>query len=354
MKLGGRGSDFNKGGGPGYLEGQLTRPPIDGPNQWSQGERLAWMLSQGSRMLRRGAKLHPVTRALDLIMSVWDVWNLINGNKKYPPAEGWDIPPGWNFRCGSPGGNHMATRRAVSSGTSPTICALTFQAVPNSDNTVGPTTGRSYHFGNKYAVGVSERFDYLGLISYLSPYTGPGPTRRPTVDLFVPMLTEPLPFAWANSATQPKTQNKPFYPVPPKPPPYKWPTPHKPPPPKTHEKKGQVAAAVGAAVKVAFAATEAVDAMEALYEALPDDIKKRTPKSGRTRKGALIGYNQPFATPLDKALVLWRNLRHVNMSEAVKNLIINHIVDYVIGTGSAKGADKLRKQLGASGWGNVI
>lgn len=349
IQLGGPPRDYNKGGPSPVIQGELTRPPVDGPNQWTQAERIAWGMSQGARMIRRGAGLHPVGRALDLILSAWDIWNIINGNKKYPPPRGWNIPPGYNFMCGGPGGNHVATRKAVSSGTSPTICALTFQAVPANDPTVNATSGRSYHFVDKYAVGLSERCNYVGLISYLAPYTGPGPTPMAAPDIYVPILTEPLPYNLVESSTG--TSGPPQ-----KPNDFRWPKPPppRPPHPKTKERKGQVHAAVGKAVAIAFQVTEGVDAVDAIYDSLPAHIKRRTAKSGRTRKGSYLGEGTPYSTPYDKAMALYRHYRHIDLSEAAKNLIINQIVDYLIGRGSAEGADKLRKQLGASGWGNVI
>lgn len=350
IQLGGPHGDFNKGGPSPVIQGELTRPPVDGPNQWSQGERIAWGMAQGARMIRKGAGLHPVGRALDLILSAWDIWNIINGNKKYPPTSNWEIPPGYNFRCGGPGGNLLVVKGPVNSDTSPTICALTFQAVPEPETS---PWGRGYFWVNRYAVGPSERCDYVGIVSYLNTHPGPWPTPGPSPDVFVPMLTEPLPFSLATSETAP--QGSDFrWPKPPDFPPFKWPDPPRPPPPKTKERKGQVATAVGKAVAIAFQVTEGVDAVEAIYDSLPDHIKRRTAKSGKTRKGALIGEGVRYSTPYDKAMALYRHYRHIDLSEAAKNLIINQIVDYLIGRGSSQGADKLRKQLGASGWGNVI
>lgn len=105
---------------------------------------------------------------------------------------------------------------------------------------------------------------------------------------------------------------------------------------------------------VAFAATEGIDAVDAIWDALPDKVKKQTPKSGRARKGAFIGEGTAYSTPIDKALHLWKHLQSLDLSKAAMNLLMNHYVDKIIGTMSAKGADKLRKQLGAAGWGNII
>ena len=110
---------------------------------------------------------------------------------------------------------------------------------------------------------------------------------------------------------------------------------------------------MGKAVQAAFAASEGADAVDAIWDALPDEVK-RTSKSGVARKGAMIGQGTRYATTIDKFMAIYRNIGRLSLSKAAKNLLINHIVDKIIGTMSAKGADKLRKQLGASGWGNII
>lgn len=289
-------------------------------------------------------KLHPAGRLVGWAWDAYDVWQFYNNHVKNPAPGGWNIPPGTNFSCGSPGGNHMATRGAVSSNTSPTICALTFQAVATNSNP-GLNQGRSYHFQNKYKVGLSERADYVGLFSYPPPYTGPGPTFVVGTEPFIPLVPKPRP------GVTPGGDRRPLPKPGPRPAPGGKPAPPK---PREKERKGKIAAGLGRAVEVAFAASEGADAVDAIWEALPKEYRQRTAKSGVARKGALIGEGTRYSTTIDKAIAIYKYYKHLNLSEAAKNLLINHFVDKVIGTMSAKGADKLRKRLGASGWGNVI
>lgn len=285
-------------------------------------------------------------RLVGFAWDAYDVWNFYNQHIKHPRPGGWDIPPGANFACGGPGGNHMAVRGAVSDNTSPTICALTFQAIATNSNP-GPNHGRSYHFQNKYPVGLSERADYVGLISYDAPYTGPGPTLTTAPDIFIPTVPKPDPGVSPGGDRGPSPGPKPR----PRPDPLTRP---KPPKPKEKERKGQIQEGLGRAVQIAFAATEGSDAVDAIWDALPKEYKSRTAKSGVARKGAMIGEGTRYSTTIDKAMAVFKYYKHLNLSDVAKNLLINHFVDKVIGTLSAKGADKLRKQLGAAGWGNII
>ena len=346
IQLGNGNHDYNKGGpgrGP-LIEGQLTRPPIDGPPQFSNGERLAWRIAQLARMGGRIGRINPW---LNAAMTAWDIWNLIRQDPKHPDPGGWNIPPGGTWICGGPGdANGVAVQGAKSPKTSPTFCALTLQAVPQDQSSAFP--GYSLIFYKSYPVGASERCDMRGLYNRLDGARPPKPTRTAGTQFYVPTISQPLPYTAVDTGTgRPGPPPPPVSPIPKDPP-------SRPPGPRTKERKGQVSKGLGKAVQAAFAATEGKDAVDALWEALPDKIKRATPKSGRTRKGALIGEGQPYSTVLDKALHLFRNLKHLDLSEAAKNLLINQIVDKLIGTMSGKGADKLRKQLKASGWGNVI
>lgn len=345
IQLGTGNRDYNKGGRGPIIDGEYRRLG-DGPTKWTNGERLAWRLSQLARLGRKFGRLHPYGRLIDAGLNAWDIWNLIMRDRHIPDPEGWIIPPGGNWICGGPGdSNGVAIQGAKSPKTSPTYCALTLQAVPVDQ--ASPWPGYSLIFYKSYAVGQGQRCDMRGLYNRLDGARPPKPVRGGGTAPYVPIITKPLPYTKTDTQTgsPPPIKPPPLPPVEPK---------SRPPRPREKERKGQVAAGVGAAVKAAFAASEGKDAVEALWDALPDHIKRSTPKTGRTRKGALIGEGQPYSTVLDKALHLFKNLKHLNLSVAARNLLINQIVDKFIGTLSAKGADKLRKQLGASGWGKLI
>lgn len=294
-------------------------------------------------------KIHPAGRVVGFAWDAYDVWQFYNQYKKNPAPQGWEIPPGANFACGAPGGNYMAVRHAVSAFTSPTICALTFQAVPSNTTPLEPNKGRSFHYGNRYAVGQSYRFDYVGLISYPAPYTGPGPTLGAAPEPYIPLLPQPIggvaPGGARDAARLPRPGPKPA-PAPG--------TRAQPPKPREKERKGKIEEGLGKAVQVAFQATEGKDVVDAIWDALPDEYKRRTAKSGVARKGAMIGEGTRYSTPIDKAVAIFKYYKHINLNEAALNLLMNHIVDKLIGHMSSKGADKLRKQLGAAGWGNII
>ena len=124
--------------------------------------------------------------------------------------------------------------------------------------------------------------------------------------------------------------------------------PDRPPPPGEKEKKVRIPSALGVALKAAYTATETADLIDALFDALPKHIRQAVPRSGRTRKGARVGDGVPYATPHDKALHLWRNMRHVDAPEAVKNIIVNHVTDEIIGRSSAQVDRHARRYLGGA------
>lgn len=300
----------------------------------------------------RGARNFPWLRAYGFVHDAWDIWNWYRQIQKMPNPGGWEEFPGTQWSCGQIGNaNHVARRTAVSPGTSKTLCALTFQAVPQ-DTNVTPATGVSYHYVYKYAVGASERADYRAIRSY-APGTNypPKPQFRPSPEPYVPLLPDPTnkgirPGGARSKEPQHREEPQPYSP----------PRHLRSQPPKKgeHERKGQIASGLGKAVAVAFAGTEAADAIDAIWEALPKHIRRGTPKSGMARKGAYIGEGTKYSTPIDKAMQIYRHYKSLNLSEAAKNLLINHFIDQIIGKMSRDGADKLRKQLKAAGWGNVI
>lgn len=108
-----------------------------------------------------------------------------------------------------------------------------------------------------------------------------------------------------------------------------------PPPRNTREKKGRMKKGMAVLLKGAYTASEAYDAIEAIWKALP--AKHRTKDASGIQM-------------LDD---IWNNLGELDLDKAVLNLIANHFIDLVVGRSSAK-ADEFFKQTGASGWSNWL
>ena len=72
--------------------------------------------------------------------------------------------------------------------------------------------------------------------------------------------------------------------------------------------------------KVFHSMTEACDAIQAVYEALPENVRKAEKKSKRYSKCS------------HQANVLYRHWDEVDINQAIENLIKNHIEDKIIGT----------------------
>lgn len=109
----------------------------------------------------------------------------------------------------------------------------------------------------------------------------------------------------------------------------------RPPPPGQKEKKlrglGPYVAAVSQAM---HAVTEGLDALDAIHDALPARYKaKATFKNGK--------WYPP--TPQAKGAALYANMEHIDWNEAVKNLIVNHYVDKLVGTVSGRAKQGLDK-----------
>lgn len=108
------------------------------------------------------------------------------------------------------------------------------------------------------------------------------------------------------------------------------PTGKKPPDKNTKEKKtkssGAAAAAVFAALDVVSEASEVVDA---IYDALPDDVKKATKQKGR---GLIDQAGQYGIDGADwKAQAIWDNFDKVDWNKALSNVIANEIQDQALG-----------------------
>lgn len=132
--------------------------------------------------------------------------------------------------------------------------------------------------------------------------------------------------------------------------------PRRPPPnPKEKEKKAKALGEGGKGPakllqELHHAATEGLDALDAVWKALPPAYRT-SPKCGnpgtahswhglsdaRNKGGA--GGGGCYVTPQQKAKDLWKNWRHINQAKALRNLAINEAGDRVIGKSHGKASD---------------
>lgn len=82
---------------------------------------------------------------------------------------------------------------------------------------------------------------------------------------------------------------------------------------------------------VAYAATETKDAIDAIFEALPKDVQKTAPKTGRVMAGGRLPKGTPYTSTFDKAKHIYDNLDKLSVELAAYNLLRNHLEDEVIG-----------------------
>lgn len=88
--------------------------------------------------------------------------------------------------------------------------------------------------------------------------------------------------------------------------------------------------------------SESAEVVDALYDALPDDVKKRWSK-GRKKRGAVDNFGQYGIDGADwKAQALWHNWDKLDAVEAIKNIVKNQLEDTIIGNINAR----LPKQVG--------
>lgn len=99
---------------------------------------------------------------------------------------------------------------------------------------------------------------------------------------------------------------------------------------KTKERKLSTGAVAGRGLSIVInQLSEAIDYLDALYYALPRDVRERDGKD---------------ATPQRRALTLYQNMDEVDVGKAMLNLIANEIEDRAIGK-AASGAGKLGRHL---------
>lgn len=102
------------------------------------------------------------------------------------------------------------------------------------------------------------------------------------------------------------------------------------------EKKVVVAATRTIAGRVFGAVTEAGDAVDAVYDALPEKLRRR-------ERAKRHGRDPRLQT---KLRILWENWEEVDVVEAINNLALNHLQDYAIGQANRR----TQRALTEAGW----
>lgn len=115
----------------------------------------------------------------------------------------------------------------------------------------------------------------------------------------------------------------------------------RPPGPNEKERKGALPGPLAAAMKAAFAATEAVDAIDAIYDATG------TPAQRKAWEG------KHGSTPQSKAAFIYNNAGSIDLSDAAMNLLQNEIGDRIVG-GVAGGAGDFLQGTGNIGGGILL
>ena len=120
-----------------------------------------------------------------------------------------------------------------------------------------------------------------------------------------------------------------------------------PPGPGVRERKFRAPGWFMRAVEEAWGLTEAVDLVNILYDNLPESVKKATPATGVTMRGARIGEGKKYVSVMDKARALFAHINEIDVPSAFKDLLINQITDRIVG-GVHAGADKGLRKMGVS------
>ena len=216
---------------------------------------------------------------------------------------------------------HRGTTSVTVSDTYPGIGPVA-PGTPNPQPVISPSPRMRPH-----AHTPSRARGAVGSVSYVNPTTRPD--GRP-VDRFEP---------WAPPVDVPAPVVTPG---------------HRPQPPRPREKerKTKVQRAVARAANVAFEATETLDLIDSLWDALPENIRRSWPKTGVAgptayRPGAR------YHSPQDKLRAIYRHMDVLDVPAAIRNIIENHIEDAIIGRLN-RGSDRARRRAGGTaGWGMV-
>lgn len=107
------------------------------------------------------------------------------------------------------------------------------------------------------------------------------------------------------------------------------------------ERKGRVQKTIARMIQVAFEATEFVDLVDNIYDALPKKLRDRVEKAD---KGNM--------TPQDKMAAIYKYSDQIDLNQMAWNIIANHYSDEVIGRLSAV-ADTELQSRGVTGFGSI-
>lgn len=114
--------------------------------------------------------------------------------------------------------------------------------------------------------------------------------------------------------------------------------------PRPRQKEKKVYAKLkGGAARLVSGITETADAVDAIYEALPEKLRKKLEK--RYRQQAIREGRWVTIPPHQKAEWIYRYWKKVDIVQAMKNLAINELEDRVIGK-LAQGARKTSRRMG--------
>lgn len=351
---------LGEGGASDYDLRRYGNPRIHPPMDADLGIRLRLtplsLLRTASGFLDQASAMSRIVGMLQNGAQPWFLpWKF--GEPQFPTT----LPTGYFWCCGSPAGaNAVVQHNRSACGIPP--CGLLGQALTPSKTIWG------HYYTFRYTTsGGQIRHDVLGMTSSVS--TAPGYTPQmvngPTkYQAFAPIWSEQplvrmpyvlLPYrpvavdprlgttrsyhtpgqSGVKPHDKPSWQTTPRFGEPPPPIPVRGLSPWTPPGSRTKERKAKAPPFLVKAAGAAFAATEGADVVDALFDALPESIQRTVPKTGTVSR---TGFNpgMKYATPIDKAMHVYRNINAMDVSEAIKNMIVNHLTDKVIGTASGK------------------
>lgn len=277
------------------------------------------------------AQLNPWVRGLT---TAWDVVQYLKkGQTTVIPHEG------YGHCCGSATGNEViAYDIADCKGFPSRMCGLTGQAFnPNSDF----ANRRGLLYVNRYFIPANPPVDRVSIVGVFAGKAAgwKAPQNVPGVPIFGNVRINPKPL--------PEVMNHPV--VIPDVEPHivriGEPDMYRRPPKGTKERKGRTQQMVAAAAKAAFAATEAVDLIDAIYKSLPEKIRNSVKATGKTTATARIGGGKPYVSPFDKAKALLKYYKQINLNDAMREVIYNYYEDKIIG-GLSKGQQDHFRRMG--------
>ena len=364
--------------GPGFQRsggGGLPKPANDNfprpPKPANDNRRLGRALRQTAQFgLKSAGRLNPLYRAYDVYRTFRALSDLIPNAS--PQQGGWQVPAGWILmnNCTPPGDDYYFWE--TKSSWAHNLGCLTGQAARTD-----PGNGAVFHTGwhrallywRKTASTSVWRWNLMQSYSRPSGSTDPGPPvwkpgqagwavpqyQTPSPLWLDPMaqpihmpapVPEPAPWPlapyrrhnpWRSPTEQRQAGNHPPVPMPA---PSSGPDisiglgpgqkpdirpgldnpPRRPPPPGEKERKVTIRSVAGVGLTIVDAIGEGLDMLDALYDALPRDLKRRG------------------LTPQEKARDLYRHWDKVDISTAIKNLARNGLIDYAFGQlGNAAG-----------------